>query len=66
SIVNEKPQPIDPQSKIQDPNILAEEYFNIGRSLYKLGQYEEAIEQYDLALQYNPKYPEAYYNKGLL
>ena len=29
SIVNEKPQQMDQQGHIQDPNILAEEYFNI-------------------------------------
>ncbi|KJV77068.1 TPR repeat family protein [Rickettsia hoogstraalii str. RCCE3] len=66
SIVNEKPQPIDPQSKIQDPNILAEEYFNIGRSLYKLGKYEEAIKSYDLAIKYKSDYAESYLEKGIV
>ncbi|WP_103896963.1 tetratricopeptide repeat protein [Rickettsia fournieri] len=44
-------QQIAQQSTIQDPNILAEEYFNIGKSLYKLGKYEEAIKNFDLVLQ---------------
>ncbi|EER21723.1 MULTISPECIES: tetratricopeptide repeat protein [spotted fever group] len=47
-------QQIDQQSTIQDPNILAEEYFNVGQSLYKLGKYQEAIKNYDLAIKYKP------------
>ncbi|AFC70040.1 hypothetical protein A3305_00280 [Rickettsia amblyommatis] len=46
-------QQITQQSKIQDSNILAEEYLNIGRSLYKLGEYKEAVKNFNLAIQYN-------------
>ncbi|KJV70186.1 tetratricopeptide repeat family protein [Orientia tsutsugamushi str. UT76] len=30
-----------------------------------LGQYEEAMENFDIAIKYNSSYPEAYYNKGI-
>ncbi|KJV70338.1 tetratricopeptide repeat protein [Orientia tsutsugamushi] len=30
-----------------------------------LGQYEEAMENFDVAIRYNSSYPEAYYNKGI-
>ncbi len=30
-----------------------------------MGKKEEAIKQYDKAIQINPKYADAYYNKGI-
>ncbi|KJW01974.1 TPR repeat family protein [Rickettsia argasii T170-B] len=56
-------QQIDQHIQIQDPNILAEEYFNIGRAFYKLGKYEEAMNNFDLAIKYNSSFAEAYNKK---
>nr|WP_252831248.1 tetratricopeptide repeat protein [Orientia tsutsugamushi] len=39
-------------------------YYNKGVCLDKLGQYQEAIESYNLAIKYNPNLAEANYNKG--
>ncbi|MDJ1257659.1 MAG: tetratricopeptide repeat protein [Candidatus Midichloria sp.] len=65
--VETKQQQTDQDSKIQDPNILAEEYFNIGRSLYKLGKYEDAIKNDNLAIKCKPKFADAYnYYKGII
>lgn len=63
--INKKLQPIDLQNKMQDPNSLAEEYFNIGKSLYKLGKYEEAIKNYNLAIKYKPDCAKFYNSKGI-
>ncbi|WP_458693591.1 tetratricopeptide repeat protein [Rickettsia hoogstraalii] len=59
-------QQIVQHNTVQDPNILAEEYFNIGESFYKLGKYQEAIKNYDLAIKYKPEYANAYNNKGIV
>ncbi|SPR15244.1 TPR repeat-containing protein 03 [Orientia tsutsugamushi] len=37
---------------------------NKGVCLDKLGQFQEAIKNFDLAIKYNPNDAEAYYNKG--
>ncbi|BAG40672.1 tetratricopeptide repeat protein [Orientia tsutsugamushi] len=31
----------------------------------KLGQYQDAIWNFDLAIKYKPDFPDAYYNKGI-
>ena len=39
-------------------------YSNKGYVLYKQKKYEEAIQCFNLALQYNPQYGEAYLHRG--
>jgi tetratricopeptide (TPR) repeat protein len=56
---------LDQQSKIKEPNILVEEYFNIGRSFLRLKKYQKAVENFDLAIKHKADYAEAYCNKGL-
>jgi len=41
-----------------------EEYFNSGKAKYKLKDYRGAIQDYNKAIELNPKYPEAYNNRG--
>ena len=48
---------------IKDPKP-AEEYYNRGNELSKLSRFQEAIVCYDKALEVNPKYAQAWYNKG--
>ncbi len=40
------------------------EIFNQGIEYAKKGDYENAIKEYNRALEINPKYAEAYYNRG--
>ena len=40
-------------------------YFNIAYSFGEKGDYEKAIENYDKAIELNPNYEEAWYNKGV-
>ncbi|WP_371220700.1 tetratricopeptide repeat protein [Orientia tsutsugamushi] len=49
---------------MQDKAMLAEKHFNVGISFLKLNKYQEAIENFDLAIKYKPNYSEAYINKG--
>jgi len=42
----------------------AKKHFDEGNRLYDLGRYEEAIEEFDIALDIDPNYKEAHYNKG--
>ncbi|KJW06397.1 TPR repeat family protein [Orientia tsutsugamushi str. UT144] len=51
------------QNSIKDENVLAKEYSNIGSSFLRLKKYQEAIENFDIAIKYNPNYPEAYIEK---
>ena len=39
-------------------------YYSLGVAYYALGQFESAIEGYDEAVRINPKYSEAYHNRG--
>jgi tetratricopeptide (TPR) repeat protein len=43
----------------------AEEWFNEGRTLAKLERYEEAIRCFDKALEIDPKFVDAWCNKGM-
>ncbi|SPR16271.1 tetratricopeptide repeat protein [Orientia tsutsugamushi] len=36
-----------------------------GIALYELGQYQEAIDNYDIAIKHKPDLAEAYMNKGV-
>jgi hypothetical protein len=40
-------------------------FFEEGERNYKLGNKQEAIDDYDLAIKINPNYSDAYYNRGL-
>lgn len=42
----------------------AAEYFHMANDNYNKGQYELAINTYDMAIVYNPGHAETYYNKG--
>ena len=42
----------------------AKDWFDKGNELFDLGKYEEAIQCYDIAIEINPDFEEAYYNKG--
>jgi tetratricopeptide (TPR) repeat protein len=44
----------------------AEDYFQQGNNLEKLGKYKEAIEQYKKAVEFDPKHAEAYANWGVV
>ena len=41
-------------------------YNNRGIAYFDLQNYEQAISDYNRAIEINPKYAEAYYNRGLL
>ena len=43
----------------------AETSLNRGNAYYKKGEYDRAISDYKRALEINPRYAEAYYNKAL-
>jgi tetratricopeptide (TPR) repeat protein len=42
-----------------------QEWLQEGNALFAIAQYKEAIECYSKAIQLNPNYANAYYNKGL-
>ena len=42
----------------------AEEHFNAGVELQERGKWEEAIAEYDEAIRLDPKFADAYYNRG--
>ncbi len=55
-----------PLSNVTQPDPeLARVWFNKGRALDDLGEYDEAIEAYDEAIRLNPNYAKAWFNKGL-
>jgi len=45
--------------------VSAEEYINSGNEKADAGDYQEAIKDYNKAIELNPKDAEAYYNRGL-
>ncbi|MDE0468148.1 MAG: tetratricopeptide repeat protein [Candidatus Poribacteria bacterium] len=47
-----------------DPVWFADVYFKWGEEKYKLGDYENAIADYDMAVQLNPDHADAYNNRG--
>ena len=40
-------------------------YNNRGKAKYKLGKYQDAIEDYNKAIELKPDYVDAYYNRGI-
>ena len=52
-------------SKFQQLKINAKAFNSIGTCHYCMGNKEEAIHQYNKAIQLNPNYTEAYFNKGI-
>ena len=53
-----------PFSQGQQP-ISAETYYRWAYDKYKLGNYKESIENFDMAIQLKPNYALAYYNRGV-
>ncbi len=51
------------QAILLDPNN-PQEYINYGGIFYQLGQWDEAIRQFQIAAQLKPDYANAYYNLG--
>ena len=47
-----------------DPVWFADVYFKWGEEKYKLGDYENAIADYDMTVQLNPDHADAYNNRG--
>ena len=47
------------------PRINAEAYNNRGVAYAAKGQYDQAISDYNKALEMNPRFAKAYYNRGL-
>ena len=47
-----------------DPVRFAEVYFRWGKEKYKLGDYKNAITDYDMAIRLNPDHADAYSNRG--
>jgi tetratricopeptide (TPR) repeat protein len=43
----------------------AKDYFTAGVALNNSEKYKDAITNFDKAIKLNPKYAEAYYNKGI-
>ena len=66
SIQNASIAGVFPLSNVTQPDPeLARVWFNKGRDLDDLGEYDEAIEAYDEAIRLNPNYAKAWFNKGL-
>ncbi|MBI3306229.1 MAG: VWA domain-containing protein [Candidatus Omnitrophica bacterium] len=57
---------IQSESKIKDPVLKANAYYNYGNVQYRLGNFDKAIEAYQNALEINPKDPDAKYNLEFL
>ena len=47
------------------PSKQAEAYFNLGTEHLQQGEYDQAISDYNKALEITPKYAEAYLNRGI-
>ena len=43
----------------------ARTYYHRGNGYYEKGDYDKAIENYNMAIVLNPNFPEAYFNRGL-
>lgn len=54
------------RSLLPDLQLSAEGYFKLGNALYNEGRFEEAIANYDKALELNPDYYQAWYNHGYI
>ena len=50
----------------QKPSSDAHYYFRQGIAYYETGQYDNAISDFNKALEINPNYAEAYYNRGII
>lgn len=48
------------------PNDLWDDYVNRGNAWSDLGEFNNALKDYDLAFQSKPDYNEAYYNRGIV
>jgi len=42
----------------------AQDYYNRGNAYYNKGNYDQAISDHNKAIEINPKYAKAYYNRG--
>ncbi|WP_040255740.1 tetratricopeptide repeat protein [Rickettsia hoogstraalii] len=51
-------------STVSALNNKADNYYNEGVRLYKIGKYEQALEAYNKAIELNPNDSETYVNKG--
>ncbi|MDY6804001.1 MAG: tetratricopeptide repeat protein [Cyanobacteriota bacterium] len=49
---------------LEPQQITAKQYFNLGNSLYRLGQLSQAVWCYGKAIELNPNYAPAYHNFG--
>ena len=54
----------DEKNKEKTRKSLAAAYNNRGNAYYRLNQYEKAIEDFNMAIEFNPKYAKAYRNRG--
>ena len=52
------------EEKITQPSVDAKTYYNRGIARFKLEQYDDAIDDYDMAIRLKPDYAEAYYKRG--
>ncbi|MBF0542694.1 MAG: tetratricopeptide repeat protein [Nitrospirae bacterium] len=53
-----------PQKTIDLPLQTAADYYNRGDSYFKSKDYQQAIKDYNKAIELNPKYAKAYYSRG--
>ena len=53
-----------PEEESIQPSVDAKTFYNRGIARFKLKQYDDAIGDYDMAIQLKPDYAEAYYKRG--